>query len=323
MSVYWSDTSQFQGGVVNEEYPHPIYSFRTNSGSVSDTMALANATASKRLLDAGKLKAVIAYYFFRPGQENCDLHRRILEQAGLWGDPRLVSMIDVESGNGSSQGPIEKRDHSVEINDEVRRMRGWYGNPKRVIGYLNGVADPDLWKSVPADLAFVTPSYSGRPGQWASPPPPRWLLEAAIGHQFTDHAITKPWKSGTDLNFSPLELDDLLGRLGVAERKYSMSVEDNAKQLQRWGNVRRPVNEDSFQYLPKSWRDKEGPQFNDMVAAIANEIVWDGYSVKSEDLNAFLSDDKRRSLVGLVLTLLARQARTEGLVRDIAKKVGA
>ncbi|QOP64392.1 lysin A, glycosyl hydrolase domain [Gordonia phage Orla] len=323
MSVYWSDTSQYQAATVDDTYPHPIYSFRTNTGSVGDTLALANARAAKRMLDAGKLKAVIAYYFFRPGKANCDMHRQLLEQAGLWGDPRLVSMVDVESGNGSLQGPIEKRDHSVEINDEIARLRQWYGDPKRVIGYLNGVADPDLWQTVPKDLAFITPSYSGRPGQWATPAPPRWLLEAAIGHQFTDHAITKPWKSGTDLNFSPLELDDLLGRLGVAEGKYSMSVESNAAQLQRWGNVRRPVNEESFKYLPKSWQDKEGPQFNDMVAAIANEVVWDGYGVRPEDLSAFLSDEKHRSLVGLVLTLLARQGRAEGTLERIAAKVGA
>ncbi|QCW22026.1 lysin A, glycosyl hydrolase domain [Gordonia phage Yakult] len=323
MSVYWSDTSQYQGAVVNDSYPHPVFSFRTNTGSVADTLALDNARAAKRMLDAGKLKAVIAYYFFRPGAANCDLHRDLLVKAGLWGHPRLVTMVDVESGKGSSQGPIELRDHSVEINDEIARLSGWYGDPKRVIGYLNGVADPDLWQTVPRNLAFVTPSYSGRPGVWGTPAPPRWLIAAAIGHQFTDSAITKPWKSGTDLNFSPLELDDFLGRLGIKEGSAPMSVESNASQLQRWGNVRRPVNADSFKYLPKSWQDKEGPQFNDMVAAIANEVVWDGYSVKSEDLNAFLSDEKSRSLVGLVLTLLARQARTEGLVRDIAKKVGA
>ncbi|WKW84815.1 lysin A, glycosyl hydrolase domain [Gordonia phage Jamzy] len=322
MSVYWSDTSQFQD-LVNDEYPHPVFSFRTNSGSVPDTKAIANARKVKEMLDSGKLKAVIAYYFFRPGAANCDLHRSLLEQAGLWGHPRLVTMVDVESGNGSAQGPIEQRDHSVEINDEVARLRSWYGDPRRVIGYLNGVADPSLWTKVPADLAFVTPSYSGRPGVWATPSPPRWLLEAAIGHQFTDHAITKPWKSGTDLNFSPLDLDDFLSRLGITERKYPMSVESNAAQLGRYGNVRRPVNEDSFKYLPKSWQDKEGPQFNDMVAAIANEIVWDGYSVKPEDLSAFLSDEKHRSLVGLVLTLLARQADQGVVLRAIAKKVGA
>lgn len=312
MPTFWSDVSQFQKRVVDDSYPHEIFSFRTNSGSQRDTLAVHNARAAKEL---DKLKIIIPYYFFRPGALNCDLCIQMLEEAGLVNDPRVVIMVDVESGNGSSQGSIPARDHSAEINDEIRRLRQRFG--KRVIGYLNGVADARLWLHVPPDLPMITPSYSGVPGRWANPNPPLWLQHMAFGHQFTDKAQTKPWPTGTDLNWSKLSVSEIRALLGVEEGKKWMGVvEDGAGQLAgRFGNVRRPVNPASIQHLPKSFNpetDPKGPAFNDMVAAIVNEVVWDGYSASGN--GHLLDSDEPRSLVALVQTVLARLERIEKAV---------
>lgn len=315
MPTYWSDVSQYQGRPIDDSYPHPLFCFRTNSGNTTDTLAVANGKKALAMLEAGKLQGVFPYYFFRPGQSNCDLHLTILKECGLWGHPLVASMIDVEDAGGAITG-----DHSVEINDEVARMQGWYGDKKRVFAYFNGVANAGLWRNVPAGLRFVTPSYSGRPGVWATPNPPAWLRNAAFGHQFTDAAATRPWPLGTDLNYSPLSVGDIQALLGLKKGGTVGAVEDGAGQLSgRFGNVRRPVNEGSIQYLPASFNpktDPKGPAANDMWAAIVNEVVWDGYSPTGND--ALLESDKPRSLVGLVQTALARLERLEKKLEEKA-----
>ncbi|UMO76143.1 lysin A, glycosyl hydrolase domain [Gordonia phage Amok] len=310
MATFWSDVSQYNGAVLDESYPHPFFSFRTNSGNARDTAALANAKAAKRMLDSGKLKGVFAYYFFRPGQANCDLHKQMLEEAGLWGHPLLATMVDVEDAGGEIRG-----DQSAEVNDEVARLRRWYKDDRRVFGYLNGVSNAGLWMTRPPGFKFVTPSYSGRPGVWAYPNPPAWLQNAAFGHQFTDSAVTKPWPLGTDLNYSSLSVEDIQALLGLKGETAMGAVEDGATQLSgRFGNVRKAVNEDSVKFLPASFNpktDPKGPAANDMWAAIVNEVVWDGYSAKPEDLESLVDDGRTHTLVGLVQILIARVARLE------------
>ncbi|WNN95750.1 lysin A, glycosyl hydrolase domain [Gordonia phage Fribs8] len=318
--TYWSDVSQYQGRPVDDSYPHPFFSFRTNSGDARDTLAIENAKRAKAMLDSGKLKGIFAYYFFRPGQANCDLHRTILQEAGLWGHPGLATMVDVEDAGG-----VIKGDQSAEVNDEVARLRSWYGDERRVFGYLNGVANGGLWVTFPPNFWFVTPSYSGRPGVWANPNPPAKLLARTFGHQFTDAAATKPWPLGTDLNFTAKSVEEIQSLLGLNTKGSSMgAVEDGAGQLAgRFGNVRKPVNADSVKYLPKSFNpktDPNGPAANDMWAAIVNEVVWDGYEpdkfVGAEDSN------QPRALVGLVLLGLARQKRIESKLDRLLNQLG-
>lgn len=309
--TFWSDISQYQGVPVNDEYPHPFFCFRTNSGNRRDTLALENARAAKRMLKEGKLKGVFAYYFFRPGQANCDLHRRVLEEAGLWGDPLLATMVDVEDAGEYHS------DMSAEINDEVQRLRGWYGDPRRVFGYLNPIINEGLWRTRPSNFPFVIPSYSGRPGVWARPLP-GWAEQAAFAQQFTDSAATKPWPLGTDLNYSKLSVEDIQGLLGLKRKEEVMSVEAGATQLAgRFGNVRKPVNEESLKYLPASFNpktDPKGPAANDMWAAIVNEVVWDGY--RPDDRVGHEDDNEPQTLVGLVLIALARLKRIEARLEE-------
>lgn len=217
----WADVSQYQGKPVDASYPYEVFCFRTNSGDVVDKLVAENVRAAKALLDSGRVAVVIAYYFFRPGQENCDLHRKLLEANGLWGHSRLVTMVDVEGDHGTVAG-----DNSWEINDEVNRMRGpgWYDNYWRVIGYLNSNADPRLWP-VRGGINLVVPQYSD-PRSARMPGDISTISDAqvrkdAIAHQYTDAATdVAPWLGqGIDMNWSPYtvaELVDLLG-LGKAE----------------------------------------------------------------------------------------------------------
>ena len=205
-STFWADVSQFQGKPIDDSYPHRVFSFRTNSGNTRDTLALENARRAKAMLDAGKLDLVIPYYFFWPGQANCDLHKDILTEAGLWGHPKTVTMVDVEGAplNGAKR---VRGDQSAEVNDEINRLRGWYGNPKRVIGYWNPKADPELWLKRPDGLPLVVPHYNGTPGA-------SYDFPGRFAHQYSDRVPCAPF-GACDANFTALDLPALSELLGI------------------------------------------------------------------------------------------------------------
>ena len=207
----WADVSQYQKIPVNDDYPHSILSFRTNSGDKRDTLALQNAAGASRALDSGGASLIIAYYFFRPGQANCDLHKDILTEAGLWLRDRVVTMVDVESDGGKIKG-----DQSYEINDEIARLRGWYGNQRRVCGYWNPNADPSLWLHRPHALELVIPQYNGRPGD-LSGVHDNIARREAFAHQYTDKATdVAPWSGQpVDMNWSPYSVAELLHLFGM------------------------------------------------------------------------------------------------------------
>lgn len=206
MAVYWADVSQFQSKPIDDSYPHRVFSFRTNSGNTRDTLALENARRAKVMLDAGKLDLVIPYYFFWPHQANCDLHKDILTEAGLWGHPKTVTMVDVEGAplNGAKR---VRGDQSAEINDEINRLRGWYGNPKRVIGYWNPKADPELWLKRPDGLPLVVPHYNGTPGA-------SYDFAGRFAHQYSDRVPCAPF-GACDANFTALDPPALFELLGI------------------------------------------------------------------------------------------------------------
>lgn len=209
----WSDVSQYQVKPVDHTYPYGVFSFRTNSGDKVDTLAKQNAASAKEALESGGSSIVIPYYFFRPGEANCDLHREVLQEAGLWNYKNTVTMVDVESAGGTISG-----DQSWEINDEINRLRGWYGNTRRVIGYWNPNADAGLWLTRPYALELIIPQYNNRPGD-LSGVTNNIVVREAFAHQYTDAAEDVPPWSGqkVDMNWTPYSVAELLTLFGLAE----------------------------------------------------------------------------------------------------------
>ncbi|GAC71039.1 hypothetical protein [Gordonia soli] len=221
MGTYWADVSQFQR-TVDDDYPHRVFSFRTNTGSVKDTRADANLTWALQALADGDLDIVIPYYFFRPGAANCDLWRQVVTRNGRI-DPRIVCMVDVESGQGSSQGAIPTRDHSVEINDEIARVRGWLGG-SRVIGYYNPKADPVLWQSR-GDVPLVVPHYNGQPGQ-------SYAYPNRFAHQYSDRVQCAPF-GPCDANYTALSIDQLKTLFGIGGTPMATTDVDRINEFTR------------------------------------------------------------------------------------------
>lgn len=286
MPTQWSDVSQYQGIPVDDSYPHSVFCFRTNSGDRVDSLAIENGRRALDMLRRGELEAVVAYYFFRPGQANCDLHRQLLQESGLWGDARLVTMIDVESAGGEIRG-----NQSAEVNDEAERLAGWYGNPKRVIGYWNPIADPDLWPARPPWMRLVVPSYERTPGQPSRKPP------GYFAHQYTDSGRCLPWPAGVDLNYTDLDLPELLASWGITGgNTVADPITVAAGQLHPFPKkIRQIVNPDN---VNTSTRSPKEPWPYDISADVWNETVWDGFKLPGTEDDP---DADKRSLVGWVL----------------------
>jgi hypothetical protein len=285
---------------VDDRYPYRVLSFRTNSGDRTDTLALENARRARDMLDRGRLDAVLPYYFYWPGQANCDLHRELLEQAGLWGHSRLVSVIDVEGAPADGVKRV-RGDQSGEVNEEAERLAGWYSDRRRIVGYFNAVADPELWRTRPAGMRFITPSYSGMPGVWADDAPPAWMQRDAFAQQYTQTGRCAPWTGDVDLNYTDLELPALLGLLGIQGGKTMADTQDpvvtGAAQLHPFPDKIRQITHPEF--VNTSTRSPAEPWTYDMWADIWNETVWDGFELPADH------DDDPKSLVGWVLDIAA------------------
>ena len=209
MGTYWADVSQYQR-VVDDTYPHRIFFFRTNTGDKVDTNAKANLDWGLKALAEGRIDILGCYYFFRPGQANCDLWREVVTRGGKI-DPRIVCMVDVEGDRGTVAG-----DNSAEINDEVGRVQGWLGG-KRVIGYYNPKSDPGLWVSRP-NIPLVIPHYNGTPGQSYDYP-------NRFAHQYGDSVPCAPF-GPCDGNYTALSVDQLKQLFGISGGSPAMSDVD-------------------------------------------------------------------------------------------------
>ena len=202
--VYWADVSEYQVH-VDDTYPHRIFCLRSNNGSVEDKKFRENYKRARAMVEAGRLDAIIVYYFFRPGRANCDMWLRLVQVDGKI-PPYVVCMIDVEGAHGSAQGPVTGN-VSAEVNDEANRVAGWLEDRRRVIGYYNRNADPTLWPTRPDWMKFVVPWYNNDVSR--SPQFPN-----LIAHQYTDRGACKPF-GNCDMNFANLRLSQLLSELGM------------------------------------------------------------------------------------------------------------
>lgn len=293
MGTFWADVSQYQR-VVDDSYPHRVFSFRTNSGDKLDTNAAVNLAWGLRALADGRIDVLIPYYFFRPAQANCDLWREVVSRSGSI-HPRIVCMVDVEGANGSVRG-----DNSAEINDEVQRVQGWLGG-SRVIGYLNPNADPGLWRSRP-NIPLVVPHYNGTPGQ-------SYDFPNRFAHQYSDGVPCAPF-GACDANYTALSIPELLTLFGITKGATTMGdvVREGAGQLHPFPGKIRQINHP--ENVNESTRSPEAAWPYDRESDVWNEVVWDGYNLDAA--LADVPDSEKRSLVGLVRTIGARQSRIEG-----------
>jgi hypothetical protein len=164
----FADVSYFQVP-VDDSYPHEIFSFRSNDGTFRDPAFARNYRWASAAADSGRLACFIVYFYWRSNWSDCvEVMRDMVEAAG-GPHPKMIAMIDVESG-GNPGG-----DQSGGINGAYWDLADWLGDPKRVIGYANTGDFHSMWRTRPDGLRVIAAGYGRVPD-----------LPGQIAHQYTD-----------------------------------------------------------------------------------------------------------------------------------------
>ncbi|WP_280383376.1 hypothetical protein [Nocardia wallacei] len=173
----FADVSEWQPP-LDDSYPYPWVSIRSNDGTYRDRNFAANWDTVRGWLDSGRLRGAIVYAVWRPNWDDT-----LATHIDMQGEnrPDVVTMIDVE-GWGTYTN-----DYSDSINRLIWGAGDWRGphidgRPRRTIGYYNPNADPALWTDRPP-IGFVVPSYGSFP---YFPPGTEDVANQLIAHQYTD-----------------------------------------------------------------------------------------------------------------------------------------
>jgi hypothetical protein len=176
----FADVSEHQPP-LDESYPYPWLSIRSNDGTYRDHNFRENWDTARRMLDSGKLVGLIVYAVVRPNWEDS-----LAVHLDMQGEnrPDVVSMADAESWSGQIVG-----DHSHEFNSWVWGVSDWRGGaidgrPRRAIGYLNP-NDHSIWPDRPP-IGFVVPSYGAAPRFDLPGVDLSDLQQQMFAHQYTD-----------------------------------------------------------------------------------------------------------------------------------------
>lgn len=164
----FADVSYFQNP-VNDSYPYPVLSIRSNDGTFRDPNFAENYAWCVNAVESGKLECFIVYAYWRSTWDATAQTMIDMVTAAGGPHPRMVAMIDLESG-GNPGG-----DQSDGINRMYWKLADWLGTPKRVIGYANASDFNSMWRTRPDGLRVIGAGYGRNPN-----------LPGQIAHQYTD-----------------------------------------------------------------------------------------------------------------------------------------
>lgn len=225
--TFFADVSYFQAP-VDDSYPHPILSFRSNDGDFRDPHFAHNYRWAVRQADAGRLVCFVVYFYWRRDWSTCVETLRDMVEAEGGPHPRMIAMIDAESG-GNPHG-----DQSAGLNAAHTDLAGWLGDPRRVIGYANRGDYEAMWKSPPAGLRIVGAGYGRNP-----------MLPGQIAHQYTDgQGFGDGLPEGCppfgvcDMNTTPMSPKDFAAACGIDTGGTLMAALDENEQRELLDKVR-------------------------------------------------------------------------------------
>lgn len=176
----FADVSEFQAPVDDSfttgtysdgggVWPYRWLSIRSNDGAHVDKNFAANYAWCTKACASGILDGFFVYYYWRPDGSGVTNHTNLVTGQG-GPHPQMVSMIDVESGDGNGSA-----DRSAELNGEYNALATWLGNRARVIGYGNTGDLNNIWGSKPPGLRLIVAGYGSNPD-----------YPGKIAHQYTD-----------------------------------------------------------------------------------------------------------------------------------------
>ena len=197
----FADVSEFQVPVDNS-YPYPVLSIRSNDGTYRDHVFAQNYQWCVKACDSGRLACFIVYFYWRVGSGDVDTHIAMVTAQG-GPHPKMVTMIDLESG-GNPGG-----DQSWELNTEYNRLASWLGSEQRVIGYANLSDERTMWQAKPSHLDWILAGYG------ANPYDPSLVK---LAHQYTDGAIPT---GGLPLGAPPFGNCDMNSADGLSPEQFA------------------------------------------------------------------------------------------------------
>lgn len=264
----FADVSYFQAP-VDDSYPHGIFSFRSNDGTFRDANFGHNYRWSAKQADTGQLACFIVYFYWRPNwEQTVDIHREMVEAAG-GPHPKMIAMIDVESG-GNPGG-----DQSAGINGAYWDLAEWLGDPKRVIGYANTGDFNSMWRVRPDGLRIIGAGYGRNPD-----------LPGQIAHQYTDGqgfggGLPEgcPPFGNCDMNSANgMTPQEFAAACGIAGKDIPMSADDVL------GDIREQLcgqgQRDPGQY--DGWAQLGGRTMVDALAVIGSTLGIPGFAPPKE-----------------------------------------
>jgi len=221
VDTFWADVSEFQVP-VDDSYPYQVISIRSNDGTYQDHHFAQNYRWCVDAADSGRLACFIVYCYWRSNWQ--DTAATLINMVNAQGGPhpKMVAMIDVESG-GNPSG-----DQSSWINGTWMNLAQWLGNPKRVIGYGNTGDLNSLWPNKPHDEFLIVAGYGSDPS-----------YPNKIGHQYTDGQVgagqglpmgCAPF-GNCDMNVADgLSPDDFAAACGIGDDNFLMALTAQQQQ---------------------------------------------------------------------------------------------
>jgi len=198
----FADVSEFQVP-VDDSYPYQVLSIRVCDGTYQDHNFAQNYAWMKGALDSGKLTAGIVYVFVRPNwQQTANTIRNMFgDNGGV--HPKVVLMLDVESGNGNPSG--DGSDWIDALYANLVDLVG--GDPRRVIGYGNVSDLNSMWITKPSGERLIVASYGSNPD-----------YPNKIAHQYTDG---KGYGGGLPEGCSPFGNCDMNSADGISPSQFA------------------------------------------------------------------------------------------------------
>jgi hypothetical protein len=165
---YWAATYQDQN---TGPWNYSVISIRSNDGDHVDKNFAANYPAAVRALNDGRCKLLIVYYYWRPGSDAVNNHMQLVQAQG-GPHPKMVSMIDLESGDGNPSSDVSKQ-----VNSDYYTLQQWLHSDRRVIGYGNLHDERTMWQTKPQNVPMILAGYGTNPNDPSV---------FKIAHQYTD-----------------------------------------------------------------------------------------------------------------------------------------
>lgn len=204
--TFFADVSTYQP-LIDSSYPYPVFGFRADSGSSTDSNAAGNWAYCDQHPD--RVPVVLPYVIFKPGRSGA-VFTRLKNLFGSQCPPQVVPEIDMESGTQFA-GP---GDHSAEANDLAVTLAGWSGKQAKTQGYANAPDWAGNWPNSPGWMKRRLAAYSS-----GATPDTYYARQYYGALPYASPAgyprACPPFGGYVDMNVIPRSIDQILADYGI------------------------------------------------------------------------------------------------------------